>query len=231
VTSISPPPNQIRCVLFDLDNTLIGIPNTWAYFDNIIEIVLTEKFSVAVPPQEERDLLWRSGKEYVEILTRWGVNPKNFWAYFDEVDAIRRKELFYQKKLILFPDAIPTLQQLKEKGYKLGIVSNSPSFLVNFEVKAFNLDRFFDIYLGLGETQDICKPEPDGLLSVINQLNMTPVETIYVGDSSIDLIAAKRAKITPVLIDRTGKKVIRDSDIGSNEFGRITTLDQILQIV
>ena len=86
------------------------------------------------------------------------------------------------------------------------------------------MSHYFEISLGLGETQDKCKPEPDGLISVLNQMDFSPKEAIYVGDSTIDLIAAKRAQILPVLIDRSGNKEIDPTEIGQNEYTIIKEL-------
>ncbi len=227
--AMNSPSNQIKCILFDLDNTLIGIPNTWTYFDNLIQLVLAENYQVPIPPQEERDTLWRSGKEYIAILTRWGADPKNFWGFFDRQDAVRRKALAEQNKLILYPEVIDTLQKLRRAGFTLGIVSNTPTYLVEFEIQHFNLDQFFDAYLGLGEHQEICKPEPDGIISILKTLKMNLDETLFIGDATVDLVAAKRAGVSPILIDRTGTKLIDPNDIEEASYARILSLDQIFQ--
>ena len=71
--------DEISCVLFDLDNTLIGIPNTWHYFDGLIQQVLVEEFHLPVPDTHARNQLWRSGKAYIQILKNWGVqDPDDF---------------------------------------------------------------------------------------------------------------------------------------------------------
>jgi HAD superfamily hydrolase (TIGR01509 family) len=224
--------SEIMCFLFDLDNTLIGIPNTWEYFDNIIQETMEKKFQLAIPSRSERDTLWRSGKEYVTILKNWGVkDPPSFWLKFDEIDAVNRKNLIDQKELVLYDDVIDTLTALKKrKNIKLGVVTNTPTFIAEMEMVAYDIAKYFDGIIGLGDNQEICKPEPTGLQMILTQFGISPEFAIYVGDSSIDLIAAKRAHVKAALIDRSGNKRIDCSDhLGENDFDRIDSLLKILK--
>ena len=142
----------ISCVLFDLDNTLVGIPDTWNYFDTLIQDVLKMDYSLSIPPKDDRNSLWRSGKEFVSILKRWGViDPNDFWIKFDQRDGIKRKKLIANGQLILYDDVIPTLKKLNNIGIKTGIVSNTPDFIVEYEIEEFDLSPYFDKVLGLGD--------------------------------------------------------------------------------
>ena len=200
--------NSPFCVLFDLDNTLVGIPNTWIYFDTIIQEVIGRIYKLPVPDQKKRDTLWRSGKDYIEILAGWGVtNPDDFWYQFDQIDGQKRRKLIESGQLRLYDDVIPTLTKLKQmKNVKLGIVTNTPLFIAYEELKAFQLKKYFDEILGLGENQSICKPEPDGILMILEKLNGTPQNSFFIGDSLVDLLAAKRSNVLPILIHRKKKK-------------------------
>ena len=40
---------NIKCILFDLDNTLIDIPDPWTYFDSIIIEVMRDDLGLPVP--------------------------------------------------------------------------------------------------------------------------------------------------------------------------------------
>lgn len=220
---------RFDCILFDLDNTLIEIPDPWNYFDGIIIEVVRDDFHLPVPTQEQRDTLWRTGKEYYKILASWGiVDAKKFWEFFDHRDFLKRKVLIAENKLILHPEIIPILRQLKARGYTLGIVTNSPTFIARMELDAYNFDSMFSIVLGLGETQDICKPEPDGILLVLKKLGFLPENAVYIGDSTVDLIAAKRAHVTGLLLDRTRKKHIDSAEIKESDFVRIGSFEELL---
>lgn len=225
-------PRRFDCVLFDLDNTLIEIPDPWNYFDGIIIEVVRDDFHLPVPTQEQRDTLWRTGKEYYKILASWGIpDAKKFWDYFDNRDYTKRKVMITEKKLIIHPEILPILHQLKVQGYTLGIVTNSPTFIARMELDAYNFDSIFSIVLGLGETQDICKPEPDGILMVLKKLGFLPEKAVYIGDSTVDLIAAKRAHVKGLLLDRTRKKHIDHAELMESDFVRVGSFEELLSFL
>ena len=221
----------INCVLFDLDNTLVGIPDTWNYFDTLIQDVLNLDYKLSIPSIDKRNSLWRSGKKYIEILKEWGVSdPNNFWIKFDERDRIKRRKLIKNKKLILYDDVIPTLKKLNNMGIKIGIVSNTPNFIIDYELEAFKLAPYFDKILGLGDDQSICKPEPDGINMILEEMKCSPAKTIFIGDSEVDMIAAQRSKVFPIYIDRNKEKR-KTFVIDPKSYLKITSLLQIFEII
>ncbi len=222
---------RINCVLFDLDNTLVGIPNTWKYFDTLIQDVLEMDYCLLIPSLDERNSLWRSGKKHIEILKDWGVaDPDDFWVKFDQRDGIKRKKLMANDQLILYDDVIPTLKKLNNIGIKTGIVSNTPDFIVDYELEHFNLISFFDEIFGLGDDQSLCKPEPDGINLILDQLKCKPSNTVFIGDSAVDIIAAQRAKVVPIFIDRKKKKS-RKFTINPETYIKFTDLNQIFDFM
>ena len=219
-------------MLFDLDNTLIEIPNTWIYFDTIIQNVMGQIYDLPIPLKEQRDTLWRSGKEYITILHSWGVqDPDDFWYQFDQLDAQKRRMLIKQQKLYLYEDTLPTLNKLKKiPDLKLGIVTNTPTFLALEELNAYHLTHFFDEIIGLGEDQSICKPEPTGINLILQKLNKKPENTIFIGDSSVDILAGIRAKVSPVLIDRQSKKINGLKGIQTSEYIHFKSLTEVFNL-
>ena len=200
---------RFTCILFDLDNTIVGIPDTYKYFDDLIQEVLVSEFHFSkIPNRESRNTLWRSGKEYGKILHDWGVSdPELFWRVFDRQDGVKRKKLIVNKELLLYSDVFPTLQKLRiVPGLKLGIVTNTPDFIALHELDAYGLSGFFDAVLGLGEDQSMCKPAPTGILMIMETLQASPEKTVYIGDSMVDMNAAHNAGIQSMLIHRKNKE-------------------------
>lgn len=82
---------------------------------------------------------------------------------------------------------------MKEKGYFIAVVSNK----ADFAVQELCL-RYFPglIDYAVGERDGIKKkPAPDSVLSVMGALNVRPEESIYIGDSDVDIATAKNAGI------------------------------------
>ena len=175
-----------------------------------------------------RDTLWRTGKEYIAILQSWGVeDPNGFWELFDCRDEYERRALIETDQLIIQPDIWPTIRALKSRHYQLGIITNSPSQIALMELEAYSMAEEFEIIVGLGETQDICKPEPDGILMALEKLGFESSEVVFVGDSTIDLVAAKRANVAAILLDRSGIKQIHNEELTDADYLVITSLDQL----
>ena len=83
------------------------------------------------------------------------------------------------------------LHQLKEKGYLTAVISNK----YDAAVKELSDLYFKDLLsMSVGEGGDVRpKPEPDGIYKVLNQFGLSKEETVYVGDSDVDVITAHNA--------------------------------------
>lgn len=88
---------------------------------------------------------------------------------------------------------LETLRVLYQQKYKLGIVSNKYDDAVKKLCK-----NYFGEYIktAIGEGYGIeKKPAPDGVLKAIEELNSTVENTIYIGDSDVDILTAKNTGV------------------------------------
>ena len=83
------------------------------------------------------------------------------------------------------------LDSLRERGIRLGVVSNKDDGAVKSMIRSYFGDRF-QVVLG---RRDGLPPKPDpGLVQeALHSLAVPPEETLYVGDSSVDILTAKAA--------------------------------------
>ncbi len=195
--------------LFDLDNCLLYIPRPSEYFDNILLESIKKLSSPEedLPTRDERNEFWKSGEEYINLLKIWGVpNPDIFWKQFDEVDHDYRNLLVKKKEIHLFNDVLGVLKELQDDDKKVAIVSNTADYIVDFILKEFKITEYFHACFGLGFDKDqaMAKPSPAGILSVLEKLSFNPKKSkaLMVGDSIVDVYAAKRASIHACLIRR-----------------------------
>lgn len=85
------------------------------------------------------------------------------------------------------------LVALRERGCKLGILSNKFDGGVQFIVKKC-LDGLVDVAYGEGGPLDLPrKPDPTGLRVIIEELGSSPDRTVYIGDSPGDIHVARNA--------------------------------------
>ncbi len=92
------------------------------------------------------------------------------------------------------PDSVPILRKIKHAEILTGIVTNSGRAPVESVIKEFGFEPYLSILVTRNEMQKL-KPNPHGLLYAMKELRVTPEESLYVGDSTIDIEAARLANM------------------------------------
>jgi putative hydrolase of the HAD superfamily len=91
---------------------------------------------------------------------------------------------------VVFPDTRPTLQSLRERGYRIGLLSNTwwAAEWHNADLAAHGLTDLLD---EVAYTSDLphSKPHPSVFLDVARRLDVEPTACVMVGDRMIDDIS------------------------------------------
>ena len=95
----------------------------------------------------------------------------------------------------LFTDTLPTLHKLRRQGARIGIISTKNRFRIEEFMKMHLPQGWFDIIIGM-EDVSRAKPDPEGLLLAIEKLKVSPEETLYIGDSTVDAQTAASAGVS-----------------------------------
>ncbi len=174
-----------RCVLFDLDGTLIDTLNLY------IQAM-------------KRTLMAEVGDEVsMEELSSLRLNSEpRLLRYFiphDEVGGAHRRFLANYHALHetcfggVYPGVQDLLKTLRSRGNKMGIVTGKSRGAWEITLRHVSLVPFDTMVVD----DDVSEPKPDseGIEKAMADLQATPSETIYVGDSLSDLEAAKGAGV------------------------------------
>lgn len=97
-------------------------------------------------------------------------------------------------------EGIPQLvKELRLMGYKTAVVSNK----ADAAVKQLSQRYFPGLFeLSIGERAGVDrKPSPDSVNEVMKQLDVPPEQTVYIGDSEVDLATAKNAGIDSIIVE------------------------------
>ena len=120
----------------------------------------------------------------------WGRYDTAWHEFF--ITAMAGEE---KKHLTLFPGAADLLRGLRKKGLGLGLATNRDR---PWEaLAAVGLAPYFDSAAGALEVAR-GKPAPDMLQLVMERLEATPEQTIFIGDAPSDMAAAARAGLRGV---------------------------------
>ncbi len=213
-------PARMLAVFFDLGYTLMS------FHPPVEELTLQALREIGLPVGREQVLpaLGRLWKAYEREGTQdpFPATPeydaarememeRHFLAFLGyEDEKIRRRyherleALFTQPGVMrLYDDVLPALEQLKARGYRLGIISNWSWNLVD-RCRHLGIDSYFDAivasaYVGYN------KPHPAIFQHALAQVGVPPAAAVHVGDQyEADVLGAQAAGMTGILLDRKG---------------------------
>ncbi|MEL9909347.1 MAG: HAD family hydrolase [Desulfurococcus sp.] len=188
--------NGVRLILFDLDGTLVDSEDfiVWSFTE------AARLTGLRVDPSIIRELIGYP-LEYLLNEILGGVSGEKAREFIE----VRRRLVWenWSKHVKLFPDVVPTLEYLSSKGYMLGVASSSIVERINAFLNHLGVSRYFNVVSGV--TPGVRgKPEPDVILNALRMTGMHPGETLYIGDRVVDCIAARRAGVRIVIVNRRG---------------------------
>lgn len=102
-----------------------------------------------------------------------------------------------------YPDVLPTLSALREAGLTMGVVSDWGHGLEALLLE-LELGDFFS-FLVVSSRLGVTKPDPHVFDMALRRIDVDAAHAVYVGDTYVkDVLGARAAGITPVLLDRPG---------------------------
>jgi putative hydrolase of the HAD superfamily len=175
---------MIQAVLFDLDNTLIDFMlMKRKSCEAAIEAMINA--GLRMDRQKAMRILFglygEKGIEYNRIFQdflRKTTGRIDYKILVEGIVAYRKAQAAYVKP---YPGTIKTLVRLKEKGMKIGIVSDAPSLNAWIRLVEMKLDDFFDVVVTLQDTGEK-KPSKTPFMKAIREIGVKPANVLFVGD-------------------------------------------------
>jgi pyrophosphatase PpaX len=174
--------NKINTVLFDLDGTLIDT-------NELIISSFLHTLEYYYPNKYKRDDVL----PFLGPTLRETFEPMDHTKVDEMIATYRKYNLAHHDTLVTeFPTVLETVKVLKERGYKVGIVTTKLSDVVMKGLKLTKLDSYFDVIVALDHVKK-AKPDPEPIFNALEQLGAKPEEAIMVGDNYHDILAGKNA--------------------------------------
>ncbi len=181
-------------VIFDLDGTLL---DTLDDLHASVNAAL-EKYGLPLRTKEEvRGFVGNGIRKLIEraALGADGQTIDGVFAAFKEHYAVHCED-----KTEPYAGIMGLLMALQLHGIQTAVVSNK----ADFAVKQLAESYFFELLeSAVGENEEMGirkKPAPDSLLAVMKDLGATKEETVYVGDSEVDIQTAKNAGVACISV-------------------------------
>lgn len=178
---------MIKCVLFDLDGTLI---QTTGVIIDAFKVTFKKFFPDMFLSEDDYTNMLGS-----TLFTTFGYYTSSPEQVNDMVTFYRAysNDLFDQG-LLPYEGARETLLFLKKKGIKTGVVTSKMRSVATHHLKLTNLFEYIDGVIGYEDVLEH-KPSPEPIEKALAMLDVKPQTTVYVGDHENDIIAAKKAGI------------------------------------
>ncbi len=180
-------------ILFDLDGTLVNSAP-----DLAVAINKTLK-DLGLPEHDEVTIEGWVGNGARVLLQRALSGSRSVSETLDESLLERALPMFFDHyaegvcvKTHLYDGVKATLETLSEQGYRLALVTNKPERFIDAILKALAIDTYFELSIG-GDTLSRRKPDPLQLIHACEVLGVSVDDTLMVGDSKNDILAAKAA--------------------------------------
>ena len=181
---------------------------------------------------------WRTTQLEYTWLRSLMKRHKDFWQITEDsldksmnvfkIDKSMKNELLNLYKILnTFPEVKDVLNKLKEKNYKLAILSNGTPALLNELVKSNNLDNIFDDIFSIEEV-GIYKPDAKVYDMPIKKYKIQKEEVVFLSANTWDISGGGNYGYSPIWVNRNNS-IFDNLDYKPKE--EVKNLNQLLDIV
>jgi len=198
---------NFKGIIFDMDGVIYDISEAIkkAVDDSV------EKYNMNVNPDEVMEEI----AHLIEEIQNYPV-PKILLNSYDLLKVKFLEGISFFKKLRIaifmfnqfnkYKDAestifkgIDDLISKLAKNVKLAILTNNKSQYAEEVLEKFNLSNYFSTIVGFNDVSEV-KPNPEGILKILDKWNLKPEDAIFIGDMTTDIEAGKAANVTMICV-------------------------------
>ncbi len=178
---------MFKAVIFDLDGTILDTLRDLAEAGNH---ALAEHGLLPYPQEEYKRMVGNGVPRLIERMAQG--QPADM-----QKAVMRSFQVYYTAHMAdytaPYPGILSMLSRLKEKGVRMAVLSNKADEFVGPIVGKY-FPNMFEQVLGLKEGFP-AKPDPASALYLAKLLDADTADTLYVGDSDVDMLTAKAANM------------------------------------
>lgn len=177
-------------VLFDFDGTIMDT-------NNVILMSWQHTFRTLRNREEpEENIVKTFGEPLAETMKK----------FFPEVPVEKSLKIYrsfhynnFGELIKLFPGMKELLQEVKSRGYKIGLVTSRLYNTTMQGLEAYDIKEYFDVMITAEDTTKH-KPDPQPINIALEKLGSVPENTVMLGDTTYDMLCAKNAGVSPILV-------------------------------
>lgn len=178
---------MIKAVLFDFDETLQDRTEAFEHYMDAFFATFLPHLDKQETENRKEDMRITGKGGYVDRV-KWCKQLCAMWQWHDappaEVLAAHYDEEFGNFNVV-FPEAVPMLETLRQQGYATGVITNGPSGLQHHKMQQSGLMPYLDLLLVSGDI-GIHKPDKRIYEIAAARLEVACAECVYVGDHPVN---------------------------------------------
>ncbi|MEK7590797.1 MAG: HAD family phosphatase [Patescibacteria group bacterium] len=210
---------KYSAILFDLDGTLM---NTIKLYERAV-IDTIRGYGATLTPRRFAEI-YRSGDSISEWIREFGIDPEKKHEIRSGRDK-RYMELL-RTSVEWYPGAELLLRTLQVSS-PLGLVTGSWKTYLEAIEERLPFHNHFETIVTADDMGAFPKPHPHALLLAADRLSIDPKTSVYIGDQSFDIAAAKSAGMKSILVETE----YTPEDAGKNADFVVKSLREIQKIL
>lgn len=179
-------------VFFDMDGVLVNSEDFWIELERE-EVLPTVVPNDSVPIEEVTGIFYEELYDVLDEKYDVAVDYDEFVSLYDGT-----AEDIYGEQVELTDGTRELIQELRDAGVPVGMVTASPPEWYDIVLERFDLADLFDTVVSAADLDGPGKPEPTIYERAAEQLGVDPDRSLAVEDSHHGTTAASRAGMTVV---------------------------------
>nr|MBN2276140.1 HAD-IA family hydrolase [candidate division Zixibacteria bacterium] len=208
----------IKNLIFDLDGTLIDSSR------GVVEATNYALEQIGAQRRSPEEIIPFIGYPLETMFRKFSHKSfSEFWRYFQE----KARRVIVESTVPL-DGADRTVRELYKQGYRMSIGTTKIRVHIEKILNKLNWREYFICYAGADDVTSV-KPAPEVFIKLLDLMKAETDNTLVIGDTANDVIAARRASLPVVavksLFGRDGELEVSKPDM------IISRVDDILEIL
>lgn len=184
---------KYKLAIFDMDGTILSTLDDLA---NAVDFALKAHNLPARSKNQTRKALGRGVRFLIEQSVPGELTE-------EKISAVERSFLEYYREHNMdntkpYDGIVDVIKKIRSKGIKTAVISNKIDDAVRLLCDNFFAGVFDK---AVGERPGVpVKPHPEAVNTIIECMGASKNETVYIGDSEVDLLTAKNAEIDHIIV-------------------------------
>jgi putative hydrolase of the HAD superfamily len=230
---------DIKGVFFDLGWTLEGPFNgDWMFTNRFREVCNPQDFDSIARSEiigaldelskylQQNHKMNTAEEEFRQFTTFYEILGKKFpqlGITHEKAEDIAHDRTYNMENYVLFEDTVTTLKALRERGMKLGVISDTwPDVIL--QLRHFNIIDYFDS-LTFSYELGVFKPDSALFKDALNKIKLPAEQTVFVDDMAYILEGAQKHGINPI------QSLAQPEKQGDSRFPSVTKPSDVLNLV